>query len=309
MTRHTDSFKHTVGRSTLTQGVTVRRDYEAWFDAPARGESREVALLFANQEVTATLRRLANESGSVQIRYQSKRQGPLREWLQAAFSSSDEPLRRAILEFRKAATDSYRLVPMIGDDLERLRLCVGPTLYHNNSEALARGNVVYPEIPEVVESVASDISQGQTYYNAKIKAAFVQREWEPDRNVVPELPLRCDFRKADLQVEVEFGNARSYYQDYLKFLLPFTRGMIRIGVLMVPTSDFARLLCMAGTRRALDRATQGGERLSRTPKYSGMITYEKVEREFEPLRFILNMPLVILGLDFWGHGEAASPKC
>ncbi len=29
-----DTFKHVVGRATLSQGLTVRRDFEAWFGAP-----------------------------------------------------------------------------------------------------------------------------------------------------------------------------------------------------------------------------------------------------------------------------------
>ena len=75
--------------------------------------------------------------------------------------------------------------------------------------------------------------------------------------------------------------------------------MIRIGVLLVPTADFARLLCLAGTRRAMGKMGAQGP-ADRVPKYGGMITYEKVEREFESLRFILNMPLAVRGIDFWG---------
>lgn len=277
----------------------MRRDYEAWFDAPARAESREVTLLFASQAVTATLRRLDNESGSVQMRYQSQRQRALREWLNGEFGPSSAGGLGQVLEFDKVERDVYRLTPVVGKDLERLHLSLGPGLYHNNARSLAESSRAFPDIAEVVCSVEFRPHEGQMHYNEEMRRRFLKRGWNCNEIVVPGLPLRADFKKDDVQVEVEFGNARSYYQDYLKFLLPFTRGMIRLGVLLVPTSDFARLLCLAGTRRAIGRMVAEQSQPARQPKYSGMITYEKVEREFDPLRFILNMPLIVRGIDFW----------
>jgi hypothetical protein len=40
--------------------------------------------------------------------------------------------------------------------------------------------------------------------------------WQREQRVVDELGLKCDFEKNGIWVEVEFGNARSYYQDYVK---------------------------------------------------------------------------------------------
>jgi hypothetical protein len=293
------TFKHLVSKSTLTQGIAVRRDYEAWFGAPGKGDAREIALRYGSGEVQVTLRRLNNESGSVQIRYESKRQGAFRDWLMSTFGSLDAGVAPQVLEFEKEQPDVYRVVPIVGHRLEKLHLCLGPALYHNNADNLAEANPVFPDIPSVICSIGYGTDHGQMYYNEQIRKGFVERGWQADEVVIPGLPLRSDFKRDDVQVEVEFGNARSYYQDYLKFLLPFTRGMIRIGVLLVPTADFARLLCLAGTRRAMKKIGAQGP-TDRVPKYSGMITYEKVEREFESLRFILNMPLAVRGIDFWG---------
>jgi len=298
-----NTFKHLVGKSTLTQGIAIRRDYEEWFDAPGRGECREITLLFGSHEIAVTLRRLDNENGSVQIRYESKRHAALRAWLHTVFAPflAGESPYPGLLELRKVDSDNYRLEPLRAEDACRLRLCLGPGLYHNGAESLGAASHPFAEIPEVIGSVGFRPEYGQTQYNEHIRTVFVERGWRSDEPVVPELPLRFDFRKDDYQVEVEFGNARSYYQDYLKFLLPFTRGIIRVGVLLVPTADFARLLCAGGTRRATNRATRAGLQLDRPPKYSGMVTYEKVEREFQALRFILNMPVIVRGIDFWGQ--------
>ena len=239
------------------------------------------------------------------MRYEARRHSPFREWLRVTFTSPDSPAGCGLLEFHKAGDDAYRVVPILGEDLAALTLCLGPGLSHNSADDVAQSCSSFPDILEVVGSIRFRPGQGQAYYNQQIKDHFVERGWQSDEPVIPELPLRFDFRKSDCQVEVEFGNARSYYQDYLKFLVPFTRGIIRLGVLLVPTADFARLLCAGGTQRAIDRAQRAGTQLNRTPKYSGMITYEKVEREFEALRFILNMPIAVSGIDFWGRRETS----
>ena len=302
------TFRHLVGRSTLTQGIAIRRDFEEWFDAPPKGEARSITLAYGPEQssVEVVLRRVNNESGSVQIRYQSRRQKPFREWLSATFDPADRAHNPLLLELHKIGEDAYRVAPLLRDDRGNLHLCLGPALYHNNAASLERQTPVFQDISEAISAIPVAPGVGQAHYNEQIRQQFVARGWSCNEPVVPELPLRSDFKRGDVQVEVEFGNARSYYQDYLKFLLPFTRGIIRIGVLLVPTTDFARLLCMMGTRRAVERANRAGVSLTRPPKYSGMITYEKVEREFEPLRFVLNMPLVVRGVDFWG-GCSAGP--
>ncbi len=171
--------------------------------------------------------------------------------------------------------------------------------------ALVASNAAYADLSDAVIGIAYEAGKGQSHYNTQIHRYLTARTWESDGRAVPELPLLFDFRKGDVQVEVEFGNARSYYQDYMKFLLPFTRGLIRVGVLLVPTGDFARCLCALGRRRALDRATREGKARTTLPSYSNMVTFEKVEREFEALRFILSMPLVVRGIDFWGRTVTA----
>jgi len=101
------------------------------------------------------------------------------------------------------------------------------------------------------------------------------------------LPLKSDFKKGVVQVEVEFGNARTYYQDYIKFMLAFNQRAAEIGVLIVPTEKFARLLCEVGRQKAVAKGRKS---------YSGMIHLEKVRRELAYLEFTLGMPLAIAGV-------------
>jgi hypothetical protein len=89
------------------------------------------------------------------------------------------------------------------------------------------------------------------------------------------------------EVEVEFGNARTYYQDYIKFMLSFNRKVSQIGVLIVPTEGFARTMCEVGRKKAVAKGRHS---------YSGMIHLEKVRRELQYLEFMLHMPLAIAGI-------------
>ena len=75
--------------------------------------------------------------------------------------------------------------------------------------------------------------------------------------VVKELGLKCDFEKNGIWVEVEFGNARSYYQDYVKFMLAKKYRDARLGLLLCPTTSFASLLCELGRQRARSWAVPG----------------------------------------------------
>ena len=54
-------------------------------------------------------------------------------------------------------------------------------------------------------------------------------EWQKEIKAIPDLDLKCDYRKMAIQVEVEFGNARAYYQDYIKFMLSYSSKQIQIG--------------------------------------------------------------------------------
>jgi hypothetical protein len=90
--------------------------------------------------------------------------------------------------------------------------------------------------------------------------------------------------------EVEFGNARSYYQDYVKFMLARKYRDARLGLLLCPTTSFAALLCELGRQRARENVVR-----ERPAAYSGMMSYEKAVRELPFLGFMFEMPIVVAG--------------
>lgn len=103
-------------------------------------------------------------------------------------------------------------------------------------------------------------------------------------------------KKNGVWLEVEFGNARTYYQDYIKFLLALRYQESRFGVLLCPTDAFAQLLCELGQKRAAVKRHDN----NLVPKYSGMMSYEKAIRELPFLQFMLNGGIVIAGIDIRG---------
>ena len=62
-----------------------------------------------------------------------------------------------------------------------------------------------------------------------MERAFSLLNWQKEGKAIPELDLKYDYRKAVVQVEVEFGNARSYYQDYIKFMLSYFSKQMAFG--------------------------------------------------------------------------------
>jgi hypothetical protein len=120
--------------------------------------------------------------------------------------------------------------------------------------------------------------------------------WNREQRVVKELGLKCDFEKNGIWVEVEFGNARSYYQDYVKFMLAKKYHDAKLGLLLCPTTSFASLLCELGRQRARENVVR-----ERPPVYSGMMSYEKAARELPFLGFMFEMPIVVAGVGVSGY--------
>jgi hypothetical protein len=252
-------LRHAIGKSTLKEGFAVPRDYEEWIHAPARGESREIRLIFEGAEIPATLRRIDNDKGSVQVKYENKACEPFRAWLSSVFVATMTGPCGEYFEIDKVDNDLFRVTPFPTNLTSGPRLQIERWLFHGGAESLLEQDPI-AEIPAVVRTVPFENREG-------------------------------------VQVEVEFGNARTYYQDFVKFLLGNHYGNADIGVLIVPTGAFARHLCEMGRLRAVDK----GKRY-----YSGMIDFDKVQREFQHLKFMMAMPIAVAGIGSIGLDQHAA---
>ena len=84
----------------------------------------------------------------------------------------------------------------------------------------------------------------------------LRRGWRKEARVLKEIGLRVNFERNGTWLEVEFGNARGYYQDYIKFALADRYQSAACGILLCPTESFAHLLCELG-RKARRDETRG----------------------------------------------------
>lgn len=77
--------------------------------------------------------------------------------------------------------------------------------------------------------------------------------------------IRADYKKARVQVEVQFGNMARWYTDVFKFQVSYSLGLIDVGVLVVPMQEFAD---------TIDENVAYYERVTRELPYAKMsITY------------------------------------
>ena len=193
-----------------------------------------------------------------------------------------------VLEIEKVSQNTFRLRPITREMAHDARLYVADSMYHNaDQEGLAHDHPLV-QIEKTINGITFRADEGQAFYNQEIERAFSSLGWQKEGKAIPELELKYDYRKGDVQVEVEFGNARSYYQDYIKFMLSYLSKEIRLGTLVTPTLGFAHLLCEIGKQKALQRGRKS---------YSGMMHFEKALREFHYLKPIFDMPIIILGID------------
>lgn len=140
---------------------------------------------------------------------------------------------------------------------------------------------VYPEKSE--NQAGKDVVQ--QILNQYIKLSLIQKGWNAEPEASPDDiddALRFDFEKdleindsetLKVRVEVEFGNAASYYRDLYKFQRAFTYKNADICILILP---FHKL----STR--ID---------------SGLADYEKAKRELPDSILSTTVPIIVIGLE------------
>jgi hypothetical protein len=283
------TFKHLIGKSTLKEGITIHKAFESFFDSPDTGQKREITLRYGdNQSIYVTLRRLDNIWQHVHIKYTNKLHASFVDWLNDIFVATRQGTIGEFLEFQKVAPDTYSLNPMTIDKAHNASLYIADSMYHKTDDETLKNNSLFDEVSGIINGLNFKVDESQAFYNREIERAFSELAWEREGKAIPELDLKYDFRKNGIQVEVEFGNARAYYQDYIKFMLSFFSRQIQLGMLITPTIGFANILCEIGKQKALQKGRK---------TYSGMMHFEKAYKEFQYLKPIFDMPIVILGID------------
>jgi hypothetical protein len=283
-------FLHPVGTSTYKYGITIPVEVQtSRYLSIDKGQKLSVTLFVDTlPPVTAEIRRLNNRPGHLQFRYENKSHEALRRYLHDTFGAQN---KGNLLEVEEVAPLAFHLRPI----LKSPTLRISELLLHNinNHEVEACAEMV--EIEHSLLAIDYVAEFNQSDYNRSINEGLVSRGWQQEQRVVDELGLRCDFEKNGVWVEVEFGNARSYYQDYVKFMLARKYREARLGLLLCPTNVFAGLLCELGSKRAQRDVVR-----ERAPVYSGMMCYEKAVRELPYLGFMFEMPIVVAGVGLAG---------
>jgi hypothetical protein len=286
------SFNHIIGKSTLAQGFTIPKSAYSYISLPEKGEKRIITLVYAkNRRTQVLLRRLNNSPGHVQIRYDGKTGLQFRQWLLESFSEIEN-------ENLNKINNSLNII-IINDDTWEITTSTTHkrnTLYftdirvQNIRENHLLSLEQFAEITSSVRNIDFIQEKRQDYYNDKICKELSTKGWLKEQKIVEEDPnirLKCDFRKDMWQLEVEFGNARTYYQDIVKFAISYSAGLMKIGGLIVPDYLFANHLCQLGKKNAIEN------RSSPSAQYSGMIHFNKVVNEFEYIKRIFRIPFFI----------------
>ena len=287
---HSDyvQFLHPVGISTCKYGVTIPLEAQtAQLLALPKGRKVQVSIYLGTEEpINAEIRRLNNKQGHLQFRYEKKEQEQLRKALLKIFDGGEAG---NLLEIKEIAPLVFRFTPILKATSPRLQ--IGDMLVHKIDGGEINQIAEVGEIGSILAEVAYDAGFSQSAYNKLIKKLLKGQGWAAESRVVEDLGLRCDFEKNGVWVEVEFGNARSYYQDYIKFMLAKQYRSARLGLLICPMASFAGLLCELGRKRAEENAIH-----DQRASYGGMMSFEKAARELPYLGFMFDMPIIVAGV-------------
>jgi len=285
-------FSHIIGESTLTQGFTIPKSAYSYTSIPAKGDKRIISIVYAGgRKCQAVLRCLNNTRGHVQVRYEGKAGKDFRDWLSNNFTI----INRSKIDQLNDHID----ISFVNDNLLEVRttirsnsnvLRITDLRAHCIGESQLLASDEFAEITSSIQKVRFSSERRQGYYNSEIGQELSARGWLKEQNVIknnPQIRLKCDFRKGSWQLEIEFGNARTYYQDIVKFAMSKSAGLIKIGGLLVPDNQFAQHLCDLGKKMANEKRSRPDA------KYSGMMQFEKAVNEFEYIKKIFNIPFFI----------------
>lgn len=288
-------FIHIVGKSTFKYGFTIPKSVYPFITLQQKGIRKSVTLITNNNIKTEVwLSRLNNEHGHLQIRYDNKKGEPFRNWLIDIFKNSYNKSNNLNEYFEiEIINDSiYKIIPYPIKKNES-NLTFSNILTHNIKEDNLVTQNGFIEILESIRKITFTKYERQMYYNFRIKQELTKFGWANEQKIVEDnkIRLKCDFRKKDFQLEVEFGNARTYYQDIIKFVMSHNAGLIKIGGLIVPSKNFADHLCHLGSKNASEKSN------GNKSKYSGMMNFNKAVNEFKYIKDIFDIPFFIVGIN------------
>lgn len=76
----------------------------------------------------------------------------------------------------------------------------------------------------------------QIAYNKAIDVEFFKYNWKPQPMLSDNQKLMSEYQKNDIFVEIQFGSNETIYRDYYKFHNAFTKNLISLAILIVPTN-------------------------------------------------------------------------
>jgi|GEM_PF-857395 len=288
-------FLHRVSVSTIRYGMTVPvAAQQSWLTHIGKGERIPITLCFNDIEITADITRINNAVGHLQIRYDRKINQPFKNALEQLIEQSEDA-DNVVVEVKETDRCQFHVLPFCGAG-KIPSLAVSQPVLHCLDKSVTKINLEYADLADAIQSVNFIADYRQSDYNKMIANRLTERNWIAEPAVVDGLGLHCDFRKNGVWLEVEFGNARVYYQDYIKFLVAEKYHQYQFGILLCPMASFAGYLCELGTISAQRKRSD-----SRQSKYSGMMTHEKATRELPYLAHFLNTKLIIAGLNVANH--------
>lgn len=103
---------------------------------------------------------------------------------------------------------------------------------------------------------------------------FEKRGWQCQPPVTEDkvTGIKADYKKARIQVEVQFGNMARWYTDVFKFQVSYSLGLVDVGVLVVPMQKFANTID------------------------ENVAYYERVVRELPYAKMSITLPIWVVGI-------------
>jgi hypothetical protein len=122
-----------------------------------------------------------------------------------------------------------------------------PAFVKERDEILAIFNqIAVPQLkePKLRPRTNKVFTTDQLALNHLLDAEFSGYGWDCQPPVTEDkkTSIKADYKKARVQVEVQFGNMARWYTDVFKFQVSYSLGLIDVGVLAVPMRSYGNTI-------------------------------------------------------------------
>jgi hypothetical protein len=252
----TTTYRHLVGKSTISGYLIVKPDEESFFGSDPGSQGRDIEIDFGEQlKISARLYRTSGNTRQLKLVFSGEECQPFRSWLSKKCPRRKARQPRGVLSLNRKTEKSYTASVESISQAEVHVLELGGQRFFAGARPLS---VLHPALmgfKDLLATIEVSKSVTPTRLMNNIEKVLLKNDWSPVPTVGSGLALPGGLRRSNAQLHFVL-EAKESFEALLSVAAAFELGAIDLGLVIVADGSLARKLGQAGTgsQASLDRA-------------------------------------------------------